>query len=91
MPRDFKSFANENKNVINENKEKVNDYQEILDKYKNMNQDDLMSNLFKEASNLRSQGKLDNDTLNSLKSSLTPFLNNEQQEMLNNLIKAIDK
>ena len=33
MPRDFKSFAEENKNIINENQSKANDYQEILDKY----------------------------------------------------------
>ena len=56
-----------------------------------MDQNDLMSNLFSEASKLRNQGKLDDNTLHSLKSTLTPFLNNEQTDMLNNLIKAISK
>lgn len=95
MPRDFKTFAKENKKeaekIINENQDKANEYQDILNKYKNMNQNDLMSNLFSEASKLKQQGKLDSATLNNLKSTLTPFLNSEQQEMLNNLINAINE
>ena len=95
MPRDFKSFAKENQKqsekIFNENQEKVDAYQDILNKYKNMNQSDLMSNLFSEASKLKKEGKLDSETLNNLKSTLSPFLNSEQQEMLNNLVNAIDE
>lgn len=95
MPRDFKSFAKENQKetekIINENQEKANEYQDILNKYKNMNQSDLMSNLFSEASKLKKEGKLDSNTLNNLKSTLSPFLNSDQQEMLNNLVKAINE
>lgn len=95
MPRDFKSFAQENKKeaekIISENQEKANEYQDIINKYKNMNQNDLMSNLFSEATKLKQQGKLDSSTLNNLKSTLSPFLNSEQQEMLNNLVNAINE
>ena len=95
MPRDFKSFANENKQkaeqILNENKETVGQYEDIINKYKNMNQTDLMSNLFSEATKLKKEGKLDTNSLNSLKSTLSPFLNIEQQEMLNNLIDAINE
>lgn len=95
MPRDFRSFAKENKKesetIINENQDKVNEYQDILNKYKNMNQNDLMSNLFSEASKLKKEGKLDSNTLNGLKSTLSPFLNPEQQEMLNSLVNAINE
>ncbi len=95
MPRDFRSFAKENQQnaekIINENQNKANEYQDILNKYKNMNQNDLMSNLFSEASKLKKEGKLDENTLNSLKSTLTPFLNDSQQEMLNSLVKAINE
>jgi len=91
MPRDFKSFAKENENIINENKDKASEYQDILNKYKNMDNNELMSNLFKEATNLKQQGKLDNDTLSSLKTTLTPFLNSDQQEMLNSLINKINE
>ena len=91
MPRDFRSFAKDNQNVMNNNKDKVNEYQSILDKYKNMDNNELMSNLFNEANKLKQEGKLDNNTLNSLKSTLSPFLNNEQQTMLNSLINAINE
>ena len=95
MPRDFKTFTKENQQnaekIINENQEKSNEYQDILNKYKNMNQNDLMSNLFSEAIKLKKEGKLDENTLNSLKSTLSPFLNDSQQEMLNSLVKAINE
>lgn len=89
MPRDFKSFTNENKRIIDENQEKANEYQHILDKYKNMSNNELMSNLFSEASKLKKEGKLDDEQLNRLKSTISPFLNNDQQQMLNEIIKAI--
>lgn len=92
MPRDFKSYINENKTnekIISENKEQATQYEQIINKYKDMSQSDLMSNLFSEASKLKNEGKLDNNTLNNLKSTLSPFLNDEQNTMLNNLISAI--
>ncbi|MBQ8615377.1 MAG: hypothetical protein IJ415_02305 [Clostridia bacterium] len=97
MPRDFKSFAKENQSnqsaekILNDNKEKTQEYEDILNKYKNMDQNDLMSNLFKEATKLKREGKLDNNSLNSLKSTLAPFLNSDQQEMLNSLVNAINE
>ena len=90
MPRDFKSFSKENEKIINENKEKANDYQDILNKYKNMDNNELMSNLFSEATRLKNEGKLDSQSLNNLKNTLAPFLSNEQQDMLNNLVNAIN-
>lgn len=91
MPRDFRSFAKENANIKNEDKQKTAQYEEILNKYKNMNSNDLMSNLISEAMKLKREGKLDNASLQSLKTTLTPFLNNEQQEMLNSIIKTINE
>ena len=91
MPRDFKSFAKENEKILEENKSKTNDYQDIINKYKNMDNNELMSNLFNEASRLKSEGKLDSQSLDNLKSTLAPFLNEQQQDMLNNLVNAINK
>lgn len=95
MPRDFRSFAKEQsrnaEKIINENKEQATKYEDIINKYKNMSQNDLMSSLFSEAMKLKKEGKLDSTTLNGLKSTLSPFLNTEQQEMLNNLISAINE
>lgn len=91
MPRDFKTFAKENENILNDNQEKTKEYENILNKYKNMTSSELMSSLFSEASKLKSEGKLDSNSLNNLKSTLSPFLNSEQNEMLNSLISAINE
>ena len=91
MPRDFKSFVKNNqpKENINSNQD-TSKYEEILNKYKNMNQNELMSNLFNEAIKLKKEGKLDSNTLNSLKSTISPFLNETQREMLDSLINTIN-
>ena len=89
MPRDFKSFTNENSNANNNSNTKK--YEDILNKYKSMNSNDLMQNLFTEASKLKSEGKLTNESLENLKSTLSPFLNSEQKVMLENLIEAINE
>lgn len=91
MPRDFKSFSKEHEKILNENKTKTDEYKDILNKYKDMNNNELMRNLFNEASRLKKEGKLDDASLNTLKSTLTPFLNIEQQDMLSTLIKAINE
>ena len=90
MPRDFKSFVEQNKKVLDENKDKVSEYQEIINKYKDMDQNSLMASLFKEAAKLKREGKLDTNTLNNLKQTISPFLNNEQKKMLDELLIAIN-
>jgi len=64
-------------------------YQETIDKYKNLSQQDLYKELFNQASDLKAQGKLDENMLNTLSSTLGPMLNDEQKELLNNLINRI--
>ena len=95
MPRDFRSFAKENQqkteDFLKQHKEDASKYEDIINKYKNMNQNDLMSNLFSEAMKLKKEGKLDAKSLNSLKSTLSPFLNLEQQEILKKLIDSINE
>lgn len=91
MPRDFKTFCENNKKIIDENKEKANTYQSIIDKYKNMNQGELMNNLFSEANKLKQEGKLDSNSLNSMKDMISPFLNDEQKNMLNSIVNKINE
>lgn len=90
MARDFKSFSQNNK-INSKDQEKVNEYKNIYDKYKDMDNNELMSSLFAEANKLKSQGKLDDNTLNNLTSTLSPFLNQEQQQMLHNLVGMLKK
>ncbi len=90
MPRDFRNFVNEKAKDVKTDNVKSNEYEKIINKYKDMDSSELMSNLFQEASKLKSEGKLDSQSLNNLKSTLSPFLNSEQQNMLNSLISAIN-
>lgn len=91
MPRDFKDFIRENEKTTNQEDDKVKDYQKIIDKYKDMDQNSLMTTLFEEASKLKQQGKLDSNSLNGIKTTLAPFLNDQQKQMLNELVTAIDE
>lgn len=91
MPKDFRSFAESNKHVVEENREKAEEFQEIIDRFKDMDGSELMQNLFREATKLKREGKLDASTLNNLRSTIAPFLNVQQQEMLNSLIDAINE
>ena len=65
------------------------DYQETINKYKDLSQEDLYSELLNQASNLKSQGKLDEQTLQQISSTLSPMLNDEQKDLLNNIIERL--
>lgn len=91
MPRDFKNFAREHQHVLNDDKEKTEEYQEILNKYKDMSNDDLMSNLLNEAGKLKSEGKLDSKAISDLQNTLSPFLNEQQKDMLKSIVNAINE
>lgn len=87
MPRDFRNFSKEQ--THNTNNQDINQYQDLINKYKDMSKDDLMKNLFNEANRLKQSGKLDSNSLESLRTTLTPMLNNEQKQMLDSLISML--
>ena len=91
MPRDFRTFAKEHEEILNKDSAKTEQFEEILNKYKHMNNDDLMSNLLSEASKLKSEGKLDAKSISGLQTTLSPFLNNEQKDLLKSIVNAINE
>lgn len=90
---EFEQNSNNNAYQNNQNsphsKQDFSEYQDTINKYKDLSQQDLYKELFTQASELKSQGKLDPNMLNTLSSTLGPMLNNEQRELLNNLIDRI--
>lgn len=89
----FNQNANDNtyrnkSSSINQNQD-FSEYQDTINKYKDLSQQDLYKELFTQASELKAQGKLDQNMLNTLSSTLGPMLNDEQRELLNNLIDRI--
>ena len=84
-----KQFTNENNNTSSNNAQDFSEYQDTINKYKDLSQQDLYKELLTQASDLKSQGKLDENMLNTLSSTLAPMLNDEQKELLNNIINRI--
>ena len=76
-------------NLVKDNPEKIENIQENLKKYQNMSQSDLMSELIKEASRMKQNGSLNSDSLNVLKNTLAPMLNEQQKSLLNNILNQI--
>ena len=73
----------------NTNKQDFSEYEDTINKYKNLSQDELYSELFSQASNLKAQGKLDTNMLENLSTTLAPMLNDEQKQLLNNIMNRL--
>ncbi len=91
---------NQNKNTNNYNnsssrqentnsKQDFSQYQDTINKYKDLSQEDLYNELFTQASNLKAEGKLNTQMLEQISTTLSPMLNDEQKQLLNNLINRI--
>lgn len=75
--------------ILNEHSETVNNLQESLNRYQNLSQDELMTELFKEAGRLKQNGSLNENSLNMLQNTLAPMLNNEQNKQLKDILNKI--
>lgn len=96
----IKDFLNEKKleknkknleyeKIMQENPKKIGNIEENLNKYKNLSQNDLMNELFKEANRMKENGSLNEESLNMLKNTLSPILDSEQNKKLNEIINKI--
>lgn len=85
----LKDFLNQRK--FDENVDAKTDIEENLKKYQSMNRSDLMSELLKEASKMKASGQLNSASLEKLKSTLLPMLNDEQIAMLDSILGEIEK
>lgn len=76
--------------VKNENPEGVQNIEEQIKKYENLSGPELMEEFFKESKKQKASGYLDDEKLANIKNTLTPFLNLEQQQKLNELMGLIN-
>lgn len=65
---------------------KKNEYEEIINKYKDKPQEELENDLMNEAERLKSEGKLSSSQLENLSNTISPFLNQQQKDLLQTLI-----
>ena len=75
--------------IINQNSQQASNLNDTLNRYKDLSNQDLMSELMKEATKLKQNGSLNEDSLNLLKSTLSPMLTAEQNQQLDNIINMI--
>ena len=82
-------YSRDSVNNSTNSKKDFSQYQDSINKYKDFSQEDLYTELFSQASNLKAEGKLNTQMLDQLSNTLKPMLNEEQKELLNNLINRI--
>ena len=84
----FNQNTSSDKQNTTSNKD-FSEYQNTINKYKDLSQDQLMSELLSQATDLKSQGKLNMDMLNQISSTLNPMLNDDQKQLLSNIINKL--
>lgn len=64
---------------------------EMYNKYKDLPQEQLVAEFIKSAKQQRSSGNLNDDKINTIYQTLSPYLNSQQKEFFNTLIDKIDE
>ena len=61
-----------------------------MEKYKGLSKQELMQEFLKESKKQKQSGELDKNKIENIKKTLTPFLDNNQQQNLQNLMDLIN-
>lgn len=89
----FSEYINENNNEINQrndeniNKEKMED---LIDKYSSYNANELMNEFLKLTNEKKKKGELNQSEINSIKQTISPFLNDEQKNNLDQIMNMVN-
>lgn len=92
---DFKTFSNNYTPPKNEPKQNTDqttqDYEQTINKYKDLSQQELMTELLRQTQAMKSQGKWDEHNMQKMTDTLMPYLNDEQKNMLHNIMDTLNK
>jgi len=80
---------NELQGCKKESLNKENELKEKIDKYSSYSQKELLEEFLLKSQEAKSKGVYEEDNINSIKSSLFPYLSEEQKEKFNNLINMV--
>ncbi len=83
-----KKTTDKTKNEMNNNVHQKS-VEELYDTYKDMNQDQLLSQLFKQVENQKKDGTFNFERLNDYAKQISPFLNEEQKNNLMTILNQI--
>ena len=76
--------------IKKENPKQVQNLEELMEKYKGLSKQELMQEFLKESKKQKQNGELDKNKIENIKKTLTPFLDNNQQQNLQNLMDLIN-
>lgn len=76
--------------IKKENPEAVNNIENLIDKYSNLSSEQLFNEFINETKKGKANGTINADYINNIKSTLSPYLNSEQKNNLNNLMDIIN-
>ncbi len=85
---DYINDLSENKNNYQE-KLKEENYEEMISKYSKLSSSELISEFLRLTSEKKKQGALSDNEMESIINTLSPYLDNEQRENLNNLMSMV--
>lgn len=89
---DFENFCNNEELKIKAEELKKNsniDYDGLVNKYKNKSKNELFTELLSVAKEQKAKGNLSKEHLHNIYATLSPMLNEKEQENLKNLLSII--
>ncbi len=89
---DFENFCNNEELKIKAEELKKNsniDYDGLVNKYKNKSKNELYTELLSVAKEQKAKGNLSKEQLHNIYTTLSPMLNEKEQENLKNLLSII--
>ncbi len=78
-----------NSDNINVDNDKKEDLEKLIEKYSSLSDNDLMKEFLKMTIERKKQGKLNEEELTILKSTILPYLDESQKNTLENLLEMI--
>lgn len=84
----FKQFSSEQKTQAEQAEKQV---ENMYNTYKGKSEDELLAELIKHVAKQKENGTFDINNLEKMLSKIMPFLNEQQKQKLNEVLKQIEK
>lgn len=88
---DIKITGDEVEKKLKENNINTDNLKDNIKKYQNLTQQELMQEFIAVTKNQKQNGEIDNNKLNSMIENLSPYINTQQKEFLQSLIRKTDE
>ena len=95
-PQKSENFEQQRENLTKLNDKKVesnsineDEIKKKIDKYKNYNNQELLNELLKETNRQKKNGTLTDKKLDEMMNGLLPYLDNEQKQRMNEILKLL--